>query len=225
MNKLAIISVFLLTLFPVFSESKTVTVTGTGSVSVEPDTVSIRAGVETASAEIKEAVEENKNIMGAVFTALAELGIDNKDIQTSNYNVYLYKPYNKSKEEADEYRVSNMITVNIKDMTTIDKVLDALIKMGANKINGIDFTVSNVDKHMNNARLLAMKNARAKAELYAAAEGMKITGVMHIAEGTPSVPVSPMKKSMAFEAEASVVAPGQETVKSTITVVYIMESE
>ena len=212
-----------------YSESlvRTITVIGEGELSIKPDCVVISTGVNSANPVIGEALEENSAIMASIFAGLEELGISKDNIQTSNYNVYLYKPYKDDYDKQEVYRVSNSINIDVKDLDLVDSVLDRLVTLGANKINGIYFTFEDNEKFQNNLRKKAIENAREEAEFLAELEGMKVIGVISITEKGVSFPpegrnyeyalASPMAKGS--------IAPGNETISASYTVVYQIKSK
>lgn len=211
-----------------FSNTKTITVRGTGSLTIKPDTVVINTGVDSADPDIGVALDENSKIMNKVFKGLNELGINNEQIKTSNYHVYLYKPYNRDSNEVEEYRVSNSIIIHIKDVEIVDTVLDKLINLGANKIDGIRFTSQDREVYKKELMTMAVKDARAKAEFLAELENMKVVEVVNILEeGANSGGPEPLRLNMVMEAKS--VAPpileGNETITASYSITYLIESK
>lgn len=228
MKKFIIIQLFLLSLATINSEEllKTVNVIGKGSIVIKPDTVVISTGVDSGHSIIGEALAENNEIMSKIFQGLADLGIAEENIQTSNYNVYFHKPYHEDKNEKAEYRVSNSIKISIKNLDLVDSVIDTLITLGANKINGIYFTFEDESRYKKELRALAMKDAREKAEFLASTEGMKLTGVISISElMTPQN--SPVNYEYALSEVKSMgsIAVGNETISVKYNVKYQMDSK
>lgn len=184
MNRTLLLFVLLSIIFTVVAEdiTRTISVVGRGEMSLKPDTVVISTGVDSADPIIGKALEENNRIMAQIFEGLSDIGISEEQIRTDNYNVYFYKPYNDEDTNREEYRVSNSIRINIKKIELADVVIDTLITLGANKINGINFTIEDEDAYSNILREKAVKNARDKAEFLAELEGMHIINVISISE-------------------------------------------
>lgn len=159
-------------------------VSGTGRVSVTPDTAVASVGMEITAATLAAATNEASEKMKAVLDAIKALGVDAKDIQTSSYNVY---PITNSPKEGETpqitgYRVSNIVTVKIRKIDDVGKVLDAALGAGANSVNSVYFMVNDPSKAQDEARTAAVKNAMAKAQELAAAAGVKLGAVISISD-------------------------------------------
>ena len=226
-------TLFLLLLFSVslsiFTEEliRTISVIGTGEMVIKPDTVVISTGVDSGDPVIGLALEENNVIMSKIFEGLADLGIVADDIETSNYNVYLYRPYNDEDIREEEYRVSNSIKINIKKLDLVDTVIDTIITLGANKINGIYFTFENVEEYQHELSKKAIKDARDKAEYLAKLENMKVKSVISISEEGSSYDLEERNfaYSMAEPRMKSAISPGMETIVIQYNVVYQIVSK
>lgn len=168
--------------------------TGTGRVNVTPDTAVASIGVEITATTLVSATQESNETMTAVLDAIKAQGIDAKDIQTSNYNVF---PLTNNPKEGESptvtaYRVSNLVTVKIRNITTggnekVGAVLDAALGAGANSINSVFFTVDDPTQAKNDARELAVKDAMAKAQTLATAAGVELGAMFSISEVTGNV--------------------------------------
>ncbi len=110
--------------------SRTITVVGEGVVNMEPNVARTNIGVEVLRPSVEEAAAENSRIVDALLATLADLGIPGEDIQTSGYNVYAerYGSGGPVSDEEVQYRVSNTVTVIIRDLDKVGEVLDASIR-------------------------------------------------------------------------------------------------
>lgn len=199
-----------------------VTVTGEATVAVAPDAAVIRIGVSTQGKTAAEASSANSQKMAAVLGAIKDAGVAERDVQTAALS--LQPQYESTKPGAPRligFQVSNQVTVKIRDIKAMPGVLDRAISAGANEMSGIDFVVSEESKLLDQARGKAIADARRKAELYAEAAGGHVGRVVSITEeGAPSPP-RPMVAAM--RAGAVPVAPGEQTLKATVTVSYMLE--
>jgi uncharacterized protein YggE len=163
---------------------RTITVVGEGVVNVEPNVARTNIGVEVVRASVEEAAAENSRIVDELLTTLANLGIEEKDIQTSGYNVFAerYGSGGPLSEEEVQYRVSNSVTVIIRNMTQVGEVLDASIKAGANNIYGVEFLLDDATTARSEARKLAVEAAEANAEELAALNGVDVGKILSISE-------------------------------------------
>lgn len=204
-----------------------VTVSGNGEIRVKPDMAIVTSGVTTEAATAKAALAKNNTAMAAVMKALKEAGIDEDDIQTSNFSVSpVYaspQPGHASSPQISSYQVSNQVTVRIRKLSGLGSTLDSLVQAGSNQVSGISFDVADPSSVTNEARRKAIADARAKAELYAGAAGASVGSVMQISEVSMS-PVMPVRYRMAEVAtDASVpMAPGMNTLTANVTVTFEM---
>ena len=164
--------------------ARTITVVGEGVVNIEPNVARTNIGVEVLRPTVEEAAAENATIVDALLATLSELGIADADIQTSGYNVYAerYGAGGPVGEEEVQYRVSNTVTVIIRDLDQVGEVLDASIKAGANNIYGVEFLLDDATAVRSDARKLAVENAKATAEELAALNGVQVGKILAISE-------------------------------------------
>ena len=154
-----------------------ISVTGEATVSVAPDQAQIDGGVTSDAKTAREASDANNAAMGKVLLALKGAGIDEKDYQTSRLSLQpQFATPSKVSERAGivSFRASNRVTVKIRDVTKVANLIDVLVGAGANDIGGINFTVTQASKHLDEAREKAIADARRKAEIYAKAAGVTL---------------------------------------------------
>jgi uncharacterized protein len=169
------------------SVPRLITVVGVGRTSVEPDIATASVGVEELAPTVQEATAAAAANMEAIMAALTELGIAERDIQTSNYSIYFERfpmdaTARTTAESLGNYRVSNMVTVKIRDLDQIGEVMDAVIEAGANNIWGINFTVEDRTAGEADARSLAVENARERAAELAELSGVTLGEVLQVSE-------------------------------------------
>jgi uncharacterized protein YggE len=174
-------------------------VSGTGRVSVTPDTAIASIGVEITAPTLAEATKEASEKMTAVVNAIKAAGVDAKDIQTTSYNVY---PLTNSPKEGETpkitaYRVSNIVTVKVRKIADLGTILDGALEAGANSVNSVFFTVNDPSKAQDEARTAAVKEAMAKAQTLATAAGVKVGKIISISDIQGGV--IPYYRSSVFE--------------------------
>lgn len=164
--------------------ARTITVVGEGKVTVKPDLASINIGVETVKPTVKEASDENAATVTAILAALADQDIANNDIQTSGFSVYAerFGPDGPLPEGEVRYRVSNNVSVKIRDLEKVSAVLDAAMEAGANNIYGIEFSLEDKSSARSEARAEAVSDAEARAEELATLNGVSVGEVLSISE-------------------------------------------
>jgi len=203
---------------------KTISVTGSGTASIQADEATVTLGVQTEHASASEAVRLNAELMSAVIDAIKALGMTEEDMRTVSYSVYpVYAEYDYRRIAA--YRVENMIVVKIKDMDLIGDVIDEAAEKGANRIQGVSFGLSEEKQGelSEEAYLAALDDAEGKAELIADRLGLTITGVLYITESTyqPYQPYSDYSINLMGEVRAPTpIIEGKLSVSVTVHVVY-----
>jgi len=200
-----------------------VSVSATGSVAADPDMASISAGVVVEADTAKEALARNSTVMAKLIDGLKALGIEPKDIQTTAVNV---EPrYTQAKDgrpaSINGYRVINQVRLTVRDVKRLGEILDGAIGLGANQVHGISFDVSNAETLKDEARKLAMANAKRRAELYATAAGAQLGSVLTISE-EGSVGPRPMPMARAVMAGSVPVEPGTRTLTVEVNVTYAL---
>jgi uncharacterized protein YggE len=203
-----------------------ISVTGEATVSAAPDLAQIDGGVTSDAKTARAASEANNAAMGKVLLALKGAGIDEKDYQTSRLSLQpqFAANYNPSDRASGivSFRASNRVTVKVRDVTKVANVIDVLVGAGANEIGGINFTVTQASKVLDEAREKAIADARRKAEIYARAAGVTLDDPISISEEGASVPA--FRGKMAAPMAASTpVAPGEETLSVTVGVTWAIK--
>ncbi len=124
-----------------------ITVTAAGQVSAEPDMARITSGVLTDGATAREALTRNSEAMRKLIEGLKANGIEAKDIQTSGLRIdpRYTNPREGEAPVISGYQVSNEVMVTARDLDKLGDVLDALVTLGANQMNGLSFEVSKAE--------------------------------------------------------------------------------
>ncbi|MCL7452394.1 MAG: SIMPL domain-containing protein [Anaerolineae bacterium] len=215
-----------------YSPAQTITVVGQGSVRVQPDIARVSLGVETRADTISEGLVENGEQMEAILAALAAAGIDDSDIQTSNFSISLDRypePFPQvegaeGEESQPVYRISNMVNVTIRDLDTVGDVLDAVVEAGANNIWGVSFTLEEPSAAEAEARVDAIADAQQRAAALAELTEVQLGPVMSVSEiiSGGSFPVSSVVERAALAADASI-SPGELEITYQVQVSYFIE--
>lgn len=208
---------------------RTISVSGQGKAGTPPDMATIRTGVVTQAATAREALAANNRAMEKVMSVLKQRNIAGKDIQTSGFSVYPeYARQSGSqrggprKNEITGYRVTNNVSVKVRNLPRLGEILDGLVQAGSNQLSGVAFGLSDPRAITNDARKDAIDDARARAELYAQATGVKVGKVISISEQAiqPPRPMFQSRMAMSAMAESVPIATGEQEVTATINVMY-----
>lgn len=202
----------------------TLSVSGTGSVSVKPDTADVTVGVTIQRDTAGDAAADAANVMDAVVKAVLGLGIAEEDLQTTSLSLSPVYDYDRTPYRLVGYTANNLVTVTVHDITQTGPVIDAATGAGATDVNGITFRVADQAAAETQAREQAVKAARAKADTIAAAAGTEITGIISISETSAPVPY-PMyyAADMAGASRESAPTPvlaGTVKVEVSVSIVY-----
>ncbi|MCC6918325.1 MAG: SIMPL domain-containing protein [Alphaproteobacteria bacterium] len=203
------------------SISRTITVSGSGHTEMAPDIAVLSLGVTSDGATAREALDKNSGAMGAVIDGLKELGFGVTDMQTTGLSVNAQYDYNTQPARLIGYLASNGITLRVKDISRLGEILDIVVSKGSNQINGLSFDVADKTAAMNEARLKAVADAKAKADLLAGAAGMTVGRVITMSEGYVSSPSPVPVQTMRADSAASVpTAAGQVGLDALVNIVY-----
>ncbi len=201
-----------------------ISITGTASIDAKPDLATVNAGVESTGPTARDALTANSKQMNAVFDAIKGLGIEDRDVGTSNFNIAQNWRHGPEGSKPDGYRVSNQVSLRLRDVSRIGEVLDALTSAGVNQAGNIQFDVEDADTLLDTARSKAVGKARKRAELYAAAAGVTLGKVMNISEGGPNrqLPHPQFAAMESRSAGAPPIAPGEQKLNVSVTVTWAL---
>ena len=198
-----------------------------GEVTRTPDIATISAGVVTQAANASSAMSENARRMAAAVAALRKAGVADRDIQTSSINLSPQYRYGENMPPVlTGYQASNQVSVRFRDIKRAGAILDALVAVGANQINGPSFGVDKPEAALDEARTAAIAKARARADLYARAAGLGVKRILAISEsgGGYAPPPMPMAMMRAQEkgADTSIEA-GEQRLAVTVSVSFELQ--
>ncbi len=178
------------------------TVSGTGRAEAVPDQALFTAGLSSIAPSAEAASARNGATMNRITAALARLNVPARDIQTRNLSLARID-YGRNR---GLFEASNSVAVRVRDVSKVGAAIAAATAAGANILSGPDLTVANPEKANLGAYGVAYKAARAKAESYAGAAGLRIVRVLSIRDGGDGGTMAPMgqaerRADMAFSPE------------------------
>ena len=196
------------------------------SVEAEPDIVTVSAGVTTQARTAVEAMRTNATAMQAVIDRIKQLGVPERDIQTTGINLGAMYDYNQQTQRQvfRGYQSSNRVSVKLRDIQRTGDVLDALVAAGATDLGGPDWSIDDDTAARAQARRQAMDTARAQALEYARGAGYSDIRLLEISEQiAPQRPMPMLRMAQAEAADASTpVQPGMVEAGVTVRVTYEM---
>lgn len=199
---------------PIVTDAK-ISLVGHGEITAEPDTAFITSGITSQGVTAREALDANTASMSQLIAVLREVGIAERDIQTSGFSVnpnYVYsnepdaQGYQKPPKIVG-YQVYNGVTVRVRDVATLGAVLDKAVSVGANTINGVSFSVEDPSDLYDQARVKAVDDATSKAKVYASALGVDLGAVLQVTENLGGGATPPRPYAMYKEVAISAAAP------------------
>jgi hypothetical protein len=199
-------------------------VTGEGTASAAPEVARVRVGVVTESKTAREASEENARKMTRVVDALRKAGVPEDKIQTVQLTIDPAYDYGDGRQVLRGFQARNVVEAKTRDLARLGDVLDAIIQVGGNTVEGILFELEDPGAAQARAMADAVDDARQKAEVLAKAARVELGEVQEISAGyggpipLPSPRVAVMEART--EAAPPPVSPGELTITSSVQVVY-----
>ena len=204
----------------------TITVTGYGKVTGKNDIAVTTLGYSNVDKDVAAAQKNNQQVMNQIMADLAKLGIAEKDLE-SNYSVAPEYNYTGVKgEELLGYRVTNSVTIKIRDLSKISAILSFAGKYGANQVGGLNFTIDEPEALKDEARQEAWADAAFKAQKLAAALGVRMVAVVSYSEdgGGTGYPIYYDRMAVTLGPESSMgptpIASGGQDVSMNVNITY-----
>jgi uncharacterized protein YggE len=207
---------------PAAPSQRVITVTGTATVTSQPDEALVTLGVHTQAGSAQAALEDNAAKMNKVFDALRGAGLTNDDLATTN--VSLNPMWGPSGQAVTGYTADDQVQATIHDMANVGKAIDAAVGAGANMAGGVTFQVSDQSQGHTAALGTAIENAKAKADAMATAAGASVGQVVTITEATPPAPMPyPVYAGAQDAASATPVNPPTIESQVSVTVTWALD--
>lgn len=200
-----------------------ITVTGQGEVRAAPDVASLSLGVTTQADTATAALSQNNAAVAAVMQRLTAAGVDARDMQTTNLSLnpdWSNSGSDGARAAISGYTVSNQLTVTVRQLAELGKVLDAAVADGANTLNGLSFGLAQPKPALDEARKAAVKDAQDRAALLVESAGLKLGRVVSISEQQSYGGPMPMMRQAASMADGVPVAGGEVATTANVVIVY-----
>jgi len=167
---------------PNYDDRPKISVTGEAVVNVKPDQIVINFGIETWDVDILVAKQKNNEIQKETIAAMNACGVSAKDIQTDHLSIdpRWHDGYRRNNFEA--YFIRNNLVVTVSDTEKVEHIITKALEVGVNYIHGVDFQTTSLRKYRDEARELALKAAKEKADKMAAALGRSVGAPVSINE-------------------------------------------
>ncbi|MCM3740392.1 SIMPL domain-containing protein [Oceanobacillus luteolus] len=200
-------------------ERRRMTVTGEGSVSAQPDTVSIQLGVRTESESVLQAEQENASVMNQVIDALIGTGIPRENIKTASFTISPLYDFVEGEQVFRGYQVINSITVELNDVSKAGLVIDTAVQNGVNQVSSLQFSLQNPEIYYNDALDKALKNAISKATSIAQSLQVNLDPTpVKITEQVAEL--QPRFQTFAALESTTPIEPGQLKIRATVKAIF-----
>ena len=203
-----------------------INVSGEGKVKVVPDQASIAVTVETKGNNAKDVKKQNDEKMEAVLKFIKKMNLAPADYKTQRVSLNPQYDYEKKKHS---YNATQTIEILLKDLSKYDELMEGLVDEGINRIDNVTFQSSKLAQYQSEARKLAMKEAKLKAEDYVLVLGQKIGRAMTISDNSQTYSPQPMYAAMKTmemsdtRAPRETLAVGEINITANVTVSFILE--
>lgn len=206
------------------TKSDTFNVTGEGTSTVKPDVAVVSAGIQARGNTVKEAQDQINNVINKVSEAIKKVGVDPKDIKTTNYNINPEYDFRSGTQRITGYSANTNLEIKIRDISKVNQVIDEATVNGANQVGGVTFDVDDKSKAEGEARKEAVDEAKKKAQQAAQIAGFSLGRLVNYTEsfqGDAIPPTLRMDVSQgALEQKATQVEPGSNEVRVVVTLSY-----
>ncbi|MEO7978417.1 SIMPL domain-containing protein [Flavobacterium sp.] len=203
-----------------------INVNGEGKVKVAPDQVSISATVETKGNNAKDVKKQNDEKMDAVLKFIKKMNIPTADFRTKQVSLNPQYDYEKKKTS---YNAVQTVEIIVRDLSKYDELMEGLVQQGINRIDKVSFESSKLLQHQSEARKLAIKDAKQKAEDYTSVLGQKVGKAFVISDNSQIYQPQPMYGAMRMKESADAVASnetmaiGEIEVTINVSVSFILD--
>ena len=201
-------------------------INGEGKVKVVPDQATIAATVETKGNNAKEVKKQNDEKIDAILKFIKKMNLAPADFKTQRVSLNPQYDYEKKKHS---YNATQTIEILLRDLSNYDELMEGLVNQGINRIDNVTFQSSKMKQYESEARKLAMKEAKLKAEDYVSVLGQKVGRALTISDNSQTYYPQPMYVGMKtmqsndMSAPRETLAAGEITITATVTVNFILE--
>jgi len=209
--------------------ARTITVSAEGKVTTKPDIALIDLSVVSQGKTVKAVTQDGNVKMAQVIEAMKKLGIESKDLTSTQYNLHPNYVYpERQAARIDGYNLTQNIQVKIRKLDQVDDVLDTGISSGANQVGQLTFDIDDPSAVKKQAREKAFVTAKEKAVEMAKAAGVDLGRVVTFSENEGYYqPVyanyKMMDSAVGMSAPSAAIEPGSKDMSMSISVTYEIE--
>ena len=203
-------------------------VTGEGKVVVKPDIAYVTVGFEASGTSVKEVQTQANAVNQKIVTALKKVGVEEKDIKTTSYNIQPTFDWGSGRQKITGYTANTSLQVKVRDIDRVNEVIDGATAAGANQVGGVTFDVDDKSQYEEAARKEAVAEAKKKAQDAAKAAGFRLGKMINYSETSTGYLPRPVNYAAgeAVKLDSAVstqVQTGSTEIKITVTLSYVLE--
>ncbi|MBI2196657.1 SIMPL domain-containing protein [Candidatus Daviesbacteria bacterium] len=206
------------------TKTDTFNVTGEGFVAAKPDIATLNVGIQAQGSTVKAAQDQINAAINKVAEAIKKLGVEQKDIQTQNYQINPNYDFQGPTQRITGYSASTNLSIKVRKIDLVNQVIDEATANGANLVGSISFDVDDKAKVENEARQKAVETAKKKAENAAKIAGFRLGRLVNYSENFGGGPEPILLRAMAApgggEKPDTSIEPGSSEIKVVVTLSY-----
>ena len=206
-----------------------ITVSGEGKVYAKPDIALVNLGVKTEGQTTQDVIARNTEKMNAVIKAVKDSGVEEKDIQTTNYNLSPMYNYTEAAGRIFQgYELQQNLQVKIRDFAKVGDILQKATTAGANLASNLQFTTENQEQYKQEERAKAIAQAKSNAQNLASVSGVNLGKLINVYENYSYPMMYGSEKAIGMggavdSAPTPTIQPGEQEINVTINLVYAVK--
>jgi len=202
-----------------------INVSGEGKVKVAPDQATISISIETKGIKAVDVKQDNDKKMDAILKFVKKSNIATEDFQTQRISLNPNYDYEKKKYS---YIATQTLQILLKDLSKYDALMEGLVNEGINRIDNVEFKSSKIFQLQSDARKLAMKDAKSKAEDFVSVLNQKVGKAILISDNSQIYIPQPRMYAMkaTFDAESApreTLAIGEIEITANVSVSFVLD--
>ncbi len=202
---------------------RSITVNGVGIVTVTPDTAKATIGATATESTVAKALTDVDQKVTAIVSVLHDHGIDDAQIQTTQFSVNVNYDYNQSTRPVTGYTVTHLLRFSVSPAEKVGAIIGDAVDAGANQISSITFTTADPTSATQQARDLAVSDALTRAQQYAQSAKVELGAPISISESSVATPVVSETATGGMGASPVKVETGQQQIEVDVVVSYAIK--
>lgn len=199
-------------------------VSGEGSVTIVPDQAKATFGITKSAPSVTDAQKTSNEVINKLKSDLKQIGVEEKDIKTTSYNVYPDYSFDEGRSRITGYNVTTQVQVTFRNFENLNQAFDLATAAGTNLAGQLSFDLSKEarQKAEDEARKAAIEEAKQKAEKIAKEAGIKLGKIINVQES--SLSAQPIFRGLAAtgieSAQQTEISPGSSEVRVQVTLSF-----